>query len=176
MEKYAEAIETYQQGLKHDPSNEQLKEALANCQDNLEASQFEAGGGGGAAGFNPFGNPNFLANLAMNPKTRDLLSDPEVQELVKSLQKNPNDIAKLLNHPKASLLLGAMFGGMGGNGMNPFAGEEEETTPRSTPSSAQAEAPKKPEAKPDPRAGLTPEQRKVRFFLSFFRFNFKILC
>jgi hypothetical protein len=29
----------------------------------------------------------------MNPKTRDLIADKEVQELLKGLQKNPNDIA-----------------------------------------------------------------------------------
>jgi len=152
LERFDEAVKTYEDGLKYDSNNDQLKEALKNCKDNSE-SGFTMGGPGG---FNPFSDPKFLANLAMNPKTRDLLMDPEVQELVKGLQKNPNDIAKLLNHPKASQLLGAMFGGMAGNGMNPFGGEdEEEEKPKPPPE------PKKPEPKPDPKAHLTPEQRQA---------------
>ena len=83
-----EAVKTYEAGLKLDPSNAQLKEALENCQANLSEPMGFPG-----AGQNPFSDPRFLANLAMNPKTRDLLGDPEVQQLLKSLQKNPNDIA-----------------------------------------------------------------------------------
>jgi stress-induced-phosphoprotein 1 len=156
LERFDEAVKTYEEGLKYDSNNEQLKEALKNCKDNVE-SGFTMGGPGG---FNPFSDPKFLANLAMNPKTRDLLMDPEVQDLVKGLQKNPNDIAKLLNHPKASQLLGAMFGGMAGNGMNPFGGEEEEEEKPKPPPE-----PKKPEPKPDPKAHLTPEQRQVFNFI-----------
>jgi stress-induced-phosphoprotein 1 len=92
LEKFDEAIKTYEEGLTHDSSNEQLRDALKNCKDQLKSG----GGGGGAAGLsglNPFSDPKFLANLAMNPKTRDLLNDKEVQELLKDLQKNPNDIA-----------------------------------------------------------------------------------
>jgi hypothetical protein len=47
----------------------------------------------GGAYKNPFSDPKFLANLAMNPKTRGMLSDPEIQHLLQDLQKNPNDIA-----------------------------------------------------------------------------------
>lgn len=152
LNRYDDALKTYEQGLTFDPNNEQLKEALRHCKDNLETPlNF-----GGPQGMNPFADPKFLANLAMNPNTRNLLSDPEVQSLLKDLQKNPNDIAKLLNHPKASQLLGAMFGGMGG-GANPFGEEmeKEETKPQSTPES------KKPEPKPEPKDNLTPEQREA---------------
>lgn len=96
LERYEDAVKTYEDGLKYDASNEQLKEALKNCKQNLEAPKFGAGmGGGGMGGMggNPFADPKFLANLAMNPKTRELLGDPEVQELLKGLSKNPNDIA-----------------------------------------------------------------------------------
>lgn len=88
LNRQEEAIKTYEQGLKHDPSNQLLIDALKNCKDNLE-TPFGMGGGGG---MNPFADPKFLANLAMNPKTRGLLNDPEIQSLLKDLQKNPNDI------------------------------------------------------------------------------------
>lgn len=89
LERFDEAIKTYEEGLKHDANNEQLKEALKNCKDNIEP-KIDFGAGGNFA--NPFSDPKFLASLAMNPKTRELLADPEVQELVKGLSKNPNDI------------------------------------------------------------------------------------
>ncbi|RMZ93994.1 stress-induced-phospho 1, partial [Brachionus plicatilis] len=150
--RHDEALKTYEQGLQFDPNNQLLKDALKNCKDNLETPL----GFGGSGGMNPFADPKFLANLAMNPKTRGLLSDPEVQNLLKDLQKNPNDIAKLLNNPKASQLLGAMFGGMGGGGM--FDNEEMQTE-ESRPTPVPEE--KKPEPKPEPKDDRTPEQREA---------------
>jgi stress-induced-phosphoprotein 1 len=92
LERYDDAAKVYEEGLKLDSNNEQLKEALKNCKDNLEP-KIGFGAGPGANFANPFSDPKFLANLAMNPKTRELLGDPEVQELLKGLSKNPNDIA-----------------------------------------------------------------------------------
>lgn len=70
-----------------------------------------------------------------------------------------------MNHPKASILLQAMFGGMnggGGAGM-PFEDEEmdDEPRPSSASSSTKAETSKPAETKPDPKANLTPTQRDV---------------
>jgi stress-induced-phosphoprotein 1 len=96
LHRYEDALKTYEEGLKFDANNQQLQEALTNCKNNLDSeSSFNpfGGMGGGPGGMNPFADPRFLANLAMNPKTRGLLADPEVQELVKGLQKNPGDIA-----------------------------------------------------------------------------------
>lgn len=162
LENYDEAIMVYEQGLKIDPSNPLLQEALANCKSNAaKPPSFTLGGG---ADGNPFSDPKLFAALATNPKTRDLIADPEVQQLLKGLQKNPNDIAKLLAHPKASQLLQAMFSGMGG-GMGdafsaamdgddePMPAQAEETKPTPTP------APKEPT--PDPNAGLTEAQKQA---------------
>lgn len=161
LEKYDEAISTYQEGLKYDAGNEQLKEALRNCKEQSQKSS----GPTGMAGLNPFSDPKFLANLAMNPKTRELLGDKEVQDLLKDLQKNPNDIAKLLNHPKASQLLGAMFGGMNGGNMADMMGEEDAEFMRdmgagsTETSSKPAEPPKPPQ--PDPKANLSETQKQA---------------
>ena len=92
MGKMDEAIKVYEEGLKLDAENEQLKEALKNCKDNAEIPSFGGAGMPGGA-FNPFGDPKMLASLMTNPKTRELLKDPEVLGLLMGLQKNPNDIA-----------------------------------------------------------------------------------
>ena len=90
LENYDEAILVYEQGLKVDSGNAQLQEALTNCKANIaKPPSFTLGGG---ADGNPFSDPKLFAALAMNPKTRDLIADPEVQQLLRGLQKNPNDI------------------------------------------------------------------------------------
>lgn len=82
--------------------------------------------------------------------------------LEKKFKKNIFNFRKLLNHPKASQLLGAMFGGMGGAGANPFGGEDEEMEEKPAPPPKEEPKPEPP--KPDPKDQLSPEQRDVRIF------------
>lgn len=161
LEKYDEAIVTYQEGLKIEPSNSLLNDALAKCKESSSQPMFNLGGGQGG---NPFADPKLFAALAMNPKTRDLIADKEVQDLLKGLQKNPNDIAKLLSHPKASQLLSAMFSGMGGGMGDAFAsamdGDDEPTKPEPTPVYKEpTPAPKEPT--PDPLSALSESQKSA---------------
>lgn len=161
LDNYDEAIVTYQEGLKVDPANPQLNEALENCRNNAKPPSFNLGGG---AGGNPFADPKLFAALATNPKTRDLIADPEVQTLLKGLQKNPNDIAKLLSHPKASQLLQAMFSGMGGGMGDAFnaAMDGDEDPREAAPTMSEPAAPTLPkEPTPDPMAGMNENQQKA---------------
>lgn len=164
LDRFDEAIVTYNDGLKVDPANQQLQDALKNCKENFRQPSFNLGGGAGGAAGNPFADPKMIAALAANPKTRELIADPEVQALLMGLQKNPNDIAKLLSHPKASQLLQAMFSGMGGGMGDAFASamdgddapaEKPAETPEPTPKPAAKES------KPDPLAGLTDSQKEA---------------
>ena len=81
---------------------------------------------------------------------------------------------KLLNHPKASVLLGALLGGMGGmggmggpGGPGMFGGEDDaeemDFDSKQNGQSAQATTKPKEEEKPDPRANLSEEQRNVAY-------------
>lgn len=79
----------YEEGLKYDKTNAQLVESLNKVNERLTADA-SAGAFGGMR--NPFADPKFLANLAMNPKTRNLLNDPEVAKLLADMQRNPNEI------------------------------------------------------------------------------------
>lgn len=162
LEKMDEAIVTYEEGLKVDPTNPLLKEALENCKKSASAPpSFTLGGGQGG---NPFADPKLFAALAMNPKTRDLIADPEVQDLLKGLQKNPNDIAKLLAHPKASQLLQAMFSGMGGgmgDAFNAAMDGDDAPTPMETSAPTPEPTPAPKEPTPDPNSGLTEAQKQA---------------
>jgi hypothetical protein len=68
----------------------------------------------------------------------------------------------LLNHPKASQLLGAMFGGMGMD-ENGAPGEEEAEQQAEKPAPAPSKPEPKPQEapKPDPKANLTESQRQA---------------
>lgn len=158
LDRYDEAKTVYEEGLKYEANNAQLVESLNKVKDKLMS---DAAGG---AFKNPFSDPKFLANLAMNPNTRNLLSDPEVSKLLQDLQRNPNDLQKLLNHPKGSQLLGAMFGG----GMAGAGGDDEMDTheiPTPQPSKP-AEKPKTESSAKKPaenaaKSNLTEEQKKA---------------
>lgn len=159
LDRFDEAIVTYNDGLKVDPSNQQLNDALKNCKENFRQPSFNLGGG---AGGNPFADPKMFAALAANPKTRDLIADPEVQALLMGLQKNPNDIAKLLAHPKASQLLGAMFSGMGGGMGDAFASAMDgDDAPVEKPTPTPTPTPAAKEPTPDPQTGLTDSQKEA---------------
>ena len=152
LERFEEAKQVYEEGLKFDSSNAQLVESLNKVKEKLEDPM--------KSSQNPFASKNLLANLAASPQGRALLSDPEVIGLIQGLQKNPNDIMKLLNHPKGSQLLQAMMGGANFPGESPMDTEEEPQEPKK-------EEPKKEDKKKAEqeaaKANLSEEQRKVCF-------------
>lgn len=156
LERFEEAAKVYEEGLQYDSSNVQLRDSLGKVKERLNEAQNDFK--------NPFSNPQFLANLASNPKTRALLGDPEMQQLLQGLQQNPNDLQKLLNHPKGSQLLSAMFGGMGMDGADVEMSEEPPKRAASPPPPVKKEEPKKNDkAKQEDakRANMTEEQRKA---------------
>lgn len=151
LDRFEEAKNVYEEGLKFDSANAQLVESLNKVKEKLEdpMKSFQ----------NPFASQNLLANLAASPQGRALLGDPEVIGLIQDLQKNPNDIMKLLNHPKGSQLLQAM---MGGNfpGEGPMETDEEPPKPEPKKEEPKKEDKKKAEQEAS-KANMSEEQRKV---------------
>ena len=69
-------------GLKHDPSNQQLKEGLEQAKSS------------GNKGNGLFG-PQFLAKLAMDPSTRGYLSQPDFMQMLQNAAEEPADDVQL---------------------------------------------------------------------------------
>merc|ERR1712232_1359437 len=69
------------------------------------------GGGGGVPGL--FG-PQMMAQMAMDPRLRPYLNDPEVMNKIKLCQSNPSLFSTMLNDPKIMQLLSIMMGGAEG--------------------------------------------------------------
>lgn len=97
-----EAKEVYQEGLKHDPENALLKEGLRSVESSSRGSA--------NPGESMFGDPNMMAKIATDPRTRALLQQPDFVAMMSEIQKDPNAISKYLQDPRMMQALSVMMG------------------------------------------------------------------
>lgn len=76
-----EAAKAYEEGLLYDPNNQLLLDGLK------EVKQFRSSFGGG----NMFPTEGFL-KLAQDPRTKDLINDPQFMNLLMECQKDPQKL------------------------------------------------------------------------------------
>jgi len=144
LERYKEALEAYQDGLKHDPENAQLKQGVQETEAKLRNAS------------NPFNDPNLESKLFQNPQTRAYLSDPSFQFILQQLKKDPSNISTYAKDQRVmqvlSLLLGIPLdyqqppqtpGNNNNNNNKPKDSESSKTKSEST------KKPEKPEEKMD---------------------------
>lgn len=109
LEEWKDAIEAYETGLKHDPSSDLLKTALSEAQAAAAAPPLAK---------SPFSRPEFLAKLAMDPRTRAYLGQPDFMAMLQTVQRNPGSMNMYLGDPRFQVMLelafGFKFGGAGG--------------------------------------------------------------
>lgn len=145
MRKYDEAVSAYEEGLKHAPTDQGLKDGLAEVHRAKESS----------ANSNPMGGlfgPQMLAKLVGHPKFGPKLADPTFMAKLKMAQSNPQ---LLMSDPEMMEVLQVLLGiGGEGDGPSPFS------NPESAPPAR--EAPKKPEPKPEPEVELTEEEKAAK--------------
>lgn len=99
-----EAQKAYEEGLKYEPNNEQLKEGLQEVKAKLEANQH------GAKLMNPFAGPDVMSKLQNNPKTKAMFEDPSYRQLIQDLQNNPSAMATKLGDPRVLATLSVLLG------------------------------------------------------------------
>ncbi|KAJ4862704.1 tetratricopeptide repeat domain-containing protein [Trichoderma breve] len=149
------ANDAYEAGLKHDPSNAQLKSGLASVE---KAMQAEAGGGldptGGIG--NMFKDPQLIQKLASNPKTSGFLADPTFMAKLQQIQQNPLNSQDLFSDPRMIQVLGVLMGvdmemrDSAPEGSESYVVSDDKDTPMT-------DAPKKPEPKKEPVPEPEPE-------------------
>ncbi|XP_067680226.1 stress-induced-phosphoprotein 1-like [Haliotis asinina] len=103
LERYQEALEVYEEGLKLDPQNQQLLDGLDDAKRHL------TGPAGSQPVTNPFAMPDLFEKLEANPKTREFLKQPDYRLMMEALQKNPNSLQNIQD-PRILATLGVLFG------------------------------------------------------------------
>eukprot|EP00894_Picocystis_sp_ML_P004952 jgi/Pico_ML_1/55469/g1146.t1 len=139
-----EAKEVYQAGLKHDPENALLKEGLKSVESSGRASS--------NPGKSMFDDPSMMAKIATDPRTRELLQQPDFVAMMSEIQKDPNAISKYLQDPRMMKALSVM---MGIDLSAQPAGSTEEPPPP-------AEDKMEEEAAPAPEPEMSEEEKKEK--------------
>ena len=147
------AKDAYEDGLKVDPDNAQLKSGLKAVDDAVAREMAEDGVGPDLGMDKLFSDPNMMSKLAANPKTASFLADPSFMQKLDSIRKNPKDLSLFIQDPRIMTAMGVMLGidiHAGGPGSADMAADNfkrehedaEEEMPHTAP------PPKKEEAEP----------------------------
>ncbi|KAG1672511.1 hypothetical protein FOA52_002820 [Chlamydomonas sp. UWO 241] len=107
MEDYQAAGKAYTDGLVLDPTNDLLKTGLADSQ---------AAAARPSTAKSPFSRPEFMAKLAMDPRTRPLLGTPAFMAMLSDVQSNVSSMNKYLGNPHFQVMLELAFGFKFGDG------------------------------------------------------------
>lgn len=165
LDKFEEAKKTYEQGLKLDPDNAQLKQGLERAE---EALSEPPGGMGGIPGM-----PNqkeILTKLLNDPVTKEYFKDQDFVSKLQLCQTNPQMLFSLMQSDerfakvfevisgiKMSDLMNAAGGMPGAPGAQPESHSHDHPHPHPHP-----EPQAKPPEPPKPAEPETPEQKTKR--------------
>jgi stress-induced-phosphoprotein 1 len=86
--------------LEHDPSNEQLQSSLKEAKAATTRPPPSA---------SPFAKPDFLAKLAMDPRGRAMMGQPDFMTMLRDVQTNSANMSKYIQDPRFMVVSRSSF-------------------------------------------------------------------
>jgi stress-induced-phosphoprotein 1 len=157
LKRYNDSITAYEAGLVQFPGDPGLTKGLADVKREKEDPFGTAAASSGASG-GLFG-PQMMAQMALDPRLRPYLSDPEIMGKIKQVQQNPNLLPSILQDPKMMEFLGLMMG---------QEIEEDQdtpssaTAPRANNAGTKNQEPEPMEEEEEDLSHLSPEEQKIK--------------
>ncbi|XP_078483981.1 stress-induced-phosphoprotein 1 [Ciona intestinalis] len=105
LKRHEEAKMAYEEGLKYDSQNEQLKKGVEQCEKEL------TGPAGSQPLPNPFSNLQAIRNKLQNdPRTKEYFKESTYEDMLKELNNNPQSLATRIGDPRIQSTLSVLLG------------------------------------------------------------------
>ncbi|KAM0934361.1 putative Heat shock chaperonin-binding, tetratricopeptide-like helical domain superfamily [Dioscorea sansibarensis] len=92
MKEYDKALETYQEGLKHDPNNQELVDGVRRCVEQINRTN--------RGDISPEELKERQAKAMQDPEIQNILSDPIMRQILVDFQENPKAAQDHLKNPQ----------------------------------------------------------------------------
>ncbi|KAJ4951266.1 hypothetical protein NE237_028098 [Protea cynaroides] len=92
MKEHDKALETYQEGLKHDPKNQELQDGVRRCIEQINKTN--------RGDMSPEELKERQAKAMQDPEIQNILSDPIMRQVLIDFQENPSSAQEHLKNPQ----------------------------------------------------------------------------
>ncbi|WOL00082.1 hsp70-Hsp90 organizing protein [Canna indica] len=92
MKEYDKALETYQEGLKHDPNNQELMDGIRSCVEQINKTN--------RGDISPEELKERQARAMQDPEIQNILTDPVMRQVLIDFQENPKAAQDHLKNPQ----------------------------------------------------------------------------
>ncbi|KAH6818117.1 stress-inducible protein [Perilla frutescens var. frutescens] len=91
MKEHDKALETYQEGLKHDPQNQELLDGIRRCVEQINKAS--------RGDFTPDELKERQAKAMQDPEVQNILTDPVMRQVLVDFQENPSAAQEHMKNP-----------------------------------------------------------------------------
>jgi len=163
-----DSIKAYEEGLAKFPNDAGLTSGLESAK--AAKAPPPSAAGGMLPGMNNMFGPDMMAKIAMDPKCRGYLGDPEFMKKLQTLQSDPNSLTTMLSDPRMMDVFQLMLSGAGMRMAGKNFGDENEGTQSFPPPRKAADKESEPEPmvieeveeEEDDTTDWTPEEIKAK--------------
>jgi len=113
LKRYNDSIAAYEEGLQKFPGDKGLLNGMEAAKKAKLGPAPRAGGGGGIPGMSGLFGPDMMAKIALDPKTRGYMSDPDFMQKLQTLQNDPNSLTSMLGDPRIMEVFQVILGAQG---------------------------------------------------------------